>query len=473
MVNYHLVALVHGIRGNPSHMSYIGEQIERNCKPKDPNDKIIVLNTVCQSGDLTYDGIDVNGKRISDEILEKVKELQATGESVTKFSLIGYSLGGLAARYALGVLYHDDFFKTVQPVHFVTFSTPHVGVRNAGTTLSSKLYNFIGPFAVPSVGPQLFFTDRKVVGGKEYLPLLQWMTHPSSKFFKALELFKHKTLYANAINDLRTSWYTSFVSALDPFDSMVNETLSAYSLKYVKGYEPTIVDFSKPIEFNRVTPEKPPKFSIGRITYKGYVWLKLLATIVVIAPVYSLYVLYKSIKQRIGINKRVREFARESADSLKALYDAPSHADSLSSSYTVIDKESTTDEHLRLDDTVRDQTETFVESIYSALNSAKYYDYHHSVGKPSSSREDKEPLLKPTGPINLKGNIAPANFKVNLIPVQEDVIKNFNRLNWTKFPVIIKNTKSTHSAIIYRQEDPTFKEGQIVVDHFVRHVFKV
>lgn len=473
MVNYHLVVLVHGIRGNLSHMSYLAEQIERNCKPKDSNEKLRVHKTGCHSGDLTYDGIDVNGKRISDEILEIIEDLEAVGETVTKFSLIGYSLGGLVSRYALGILYHYGFFETIQPVHFVTFCTPHVGVLNTGKSLSSKIYNVIAPLTVASTGLQLFLTDRKIVGGKEYLPLLQWMTHPASKFYKALELFKHRTLYANAINDLRTSWYTAFVSGLDPFNSMVNETLSAYSLQYIKGYEPTIVDFSKPIEFNRVTREKLPGFSLGRIIYKGCVWIKLLATIVVVAPVYSLYVLYKAVKKRVKINMRIREFARESADSLKALYEAASHEDSLSSSYAVIDKESTGDEHLRFDDTVQDQTEIFVESIYSALNSASYYDYHHSVSQPNPPKGDKEALLNPTAPINLKGNIAPANFKVNLTSAQEDIVKNFNRLNWNKFPVIIKNTKSTHAAMIYRQEDPTFKEGQVVVNHFVTQVFEV
>lgn len=475
MKEIHLVVLVHGIWGNLSHMDYLADQIQRKCIPEKNSETLIVHKTGCHSGYLTCDGIDVNGKRISDEIVATADSFSTEGSKVVKFSLIGYSLGGLVCRYALGILYNDGFFEKIEPVHFVTFCTPHVGVLNPGKSLSSRVYNFIAPYVLASTGSQLFLTDRKVVGEKEYLPLLQWMADPASKFYKALLLFSSRTLYANAINDRRTSWYTAFVSGLDPFNSMVNETLSAYSLQYISGYEPTIVDFSKPIEFNKVSREAPAKFSPGSLAYKGYVWLKVVASLVFIAPLYSLYVVFNSIHQRVKMSIRLKQFARESADSLKTLYEATAIDDLVSSSYAVIerDNDSDKDEIANFSDRFQDQTEMFVDSIYNALNSASYYDYHYSVVKSSKAVEEKKPILEPKAPVTLKGKLAVANFKVNLTNPQEEIVKEFNKLSWNKYPVIIRNTKATHAAMIHRHDDPTFKEGKLVVNHFVTHVFTV
>lgn len=454
-------------------MNHLSEQIQANCIPEDPDEKLAVHKAGSHSGYLTYDGIDVNGKRVSDEILEVAHSLESQGSKVTKFSLIGYLLGGLVSRYALGILYDNGFFENVQPIHFVTFCTPHVGVLNPGTGISTKIYNTLAPYFLAATGSQLFLTDRKIVAGKEYLPLLQWMSDPSSKFYKALELFRERSLYANAINDRRTSWYTAFVSALDPFNSMVNETLSAYSLRYIKGYEPTIVEFSKKIDFNRVDLRRP-QFSLGRLLYKGYVWLKLLSSMVFIMPIYSLYVIYNSIKQRVKMTKRLKEFARDNAEGLKTLYEVAAKDDTLTHLNSMVDKDSDQKESdsLHLADRFQDQTETFVDSIYSALNSASYYDYHHSVARTNTALAEKTQLLNKT-PINLRGKKAAPLFKVKLTSTQEDIVKNFNRLEWKKYPVIIKNTKATHAAIIYRHEDPSFKEGKLVVNHFVSQVFAI
>lgn len=456
-------------------MNYLAEQISEQCTPRSTSEKLFVHKTGSHSGELTYDGIDVNGKRISDEILETAHALSGPNSRVTKFSLIGYSLGGLVSRYALGILYHEGFFESIQPVHFVTFCTPHVGVLNPKQTLSSQIYNTVAPHVLALTGSQLFLKDRKVVHGQDYLPLLQWMADPASKFYHALKLFQRRTLYANTINDRRTSWYTAFVSGFDPFNSMVNEVLSAYSLQYVKGYEPTIVDFSKPIEFNQIRREKPPKVSVGRIAYKLLVWLKVLGSFVLLAPVYALYVTIKSIRQRVKIRMRVRKFVRESAGGLKALYHAAAHDDESVSNVFIGDKEmlQSDDDIVNISEHIYDQTETFVDSIYSALNSTSYYDYHHSVTKPDATIGIEEAPLLPNTPVTLTGKAATPSFKVNLTEPQQQIVKYFNRLGWEKYPVIIRNTKATHAAIIHRQDDPDFEEGKLVVKHFVSQVFIV
>lgn len=228
---YHLVVLVHGIWGNSSHMSYLADQIQRYSLAANGEDKIVVYKTGSHSGYKTYDGIDVNGKRVADEIFAETDRLNETGK-VTKLSVIGYSLGGLMSRYALGILYHHRYFDEVQPVHFVTFCTPHVGTNSVSLSLSSKIFNLVAPYVLVYTGQQMFLKDKTAtVGNDDRLPLLVWMADSKSPFYKALARFAHRSLYGNAINDKRTSWYTTFISNVDPFNSMVNESRSAYNFQ--------------------------------------------------------------------------------------------------------------------------------------------------------------------------------------------------------------------------------------------------
>lgn len=454
MVSYHLVVLVHGIWGNSSHMAYLASQIEQKCKPKDPDVQLVVYRTGSHLGYLTYDGVDVNGKRISDEILLEVHRLSATGP-VSHFSLIGYSMGGLVARYALGVLYHHGFFDSVRPVHFVTFVTPHVGSLNPSRSLSLRLFNYFAPLVLAHTGQHMFLKDKRVQGSKEYLPLLQWMASPSSKFYKALALFEHRSLYANTINDRRTSWYTTSISNVDPFNSMVNESLSAYQLEYVEGYDPTVIDFAKPIGFQTINLPKNRRFSLRRFLFKTFVWMKVLAGLVVMAPAYALYSLGNAIWQRIKLAKRLSVFTKESAHSLQALYD---HPDSEEKS------------HSAFEERVMDQTDMFMDSIFSAVNSASYYNYHESITRKRRPSEEANLLEKSV--VNLKGQTV-LSFSLRLTPNQEAIVQLLNTLKWAKFPVIIRNTKATHAAVIYRHPDPQLEEGKLVVEHFIEKVFAI
>lgn len=462
MVAYHLVVLVHGIWGNSAHMGYLALQIEQHSRCSSPDEQLVVYRTCSHSGYLTYDGVDVNGKRISDEILAEVAALSQTG-TVAKFSLIGYSMGGLMARYALGVLYHEGLFDAVQPVHFVTFCTPHLGIVNPSTLLLLRLFNAVAPLVLGRTGLHMFYKDAGVVGGKRHFPLLQWMADPASTFHRALALFAHRTLYANTINDRRTSWYTTSISATDPFYLMVNELLSAYALEYVAGYAPTVIDFARPIEFRRV--RRPANvFSLRRALFKCVAWLKVVASLVVVAPVYAVYLLGNGLWQHAKSLRRQSAFSRESASGLQALY-ANADAGSYGS----------------LGERVRDQTDLFMDSVFSAVNSASYYDYHHSITRKGRAKAEREksgeetPLVSDSDGlmpvVNLKGKVA--DFRLKLTASQEVLAALLNTLKWDKFPVIIRNTKATHAAVIYRHADPQLEEGKLVVRHFVHEVFKI
>ncbi|CAH6719472.1 lipid droplet phospholipase 1 [[Candida] jaroonii] len=445
MVDYHLVVLVHGLWGNPEHMKYLRSQIEAQANDKE---QIYCYVTGSHSGFLTYDGIDVNGKRISDEILAVTKELSYEKDKVVKFSMVGYSLGGLISRYAVGYLHSQGYFEEIIPLNFTTFCTPHVGALNPGTSWGNKIFNFCVPYILAQTGTQMFLAD----GSKDRLPLLVWMSDSRSAFFKGLSSFKNKNLYANIINDKRTPYFTASISLQDPFKSMVNENASAYSLEFIEGYEPNVIDITKPIEFQSQEPQttlERGRKSVGRKLN----WFKIITKAILFTPVWFLWILGNSILQIIRNRKRVGEFLK--ANDISYLHheqDAPVH--NLESD---------------ISNNFKDTTDSFVESIFDAMNSDSYKNYHsyRTKASPSASTESLDSKLSL---VNLKGQIE--DFNLALVNLQKVVINNLNSLKWNKFPVLIRNTKQTHRAAIVRMPDPKFDEGKVVVRHFMNEVFE-
>ncbi len=95
----------------------------------------------------TYDGIDVCGQRLADE----VRAVVAANPGLQRISVIGHSMGGLLARYAVGALFspRDGTVCGLAPRHFVTLATPHMGCDAEGLAQVP----FIGwSAAIPLIG---------------------------------------------------------------------------------------------------------------------------------------------------------------------------------------------------------------------------------------------------------------------------------------------------------------------------------
>lgn len=197
----HLVVCCHGLWGDPSHLSYIikslvkkwdaevsprsadetdvktGKAPKEGGQSKKQRDsvssadavtdisgetvtgdmskaKVVILNTASNAWVRTYDGIDWCAERIVQEIQRETQRLSDQKRKVTKLSIMGYSLGGLFARYTAGLLYSQGFFRDVEPVHFTTFATPHVGmIKTRGWF--PKVAFYIGGRLLGRTGAQL------------------------------------------------------------------------------------------------------------------------------------------------------------------------------------------------------------------------------------------------------------------------------------------------------------------------------
>jgi poly(3-hydroxyalkanoate) synthetase len=60
--------------------------------------------------------VDTGGERVASEVEQRLEELVKDGHDIKKISVIGYSLGGLVARFAIGLLYSRGVFEKIQPV---------------------------------------------------------------------------------------------------------------------------------------------------------------------------------------------------------------------------------------------------------------------------------------------------------------------------------------------------------------------
>ncbi|KIJ55786.1 hypothetical protein M422DRAFT_152238, partial [Sphaerobolus stellatus SS14] len=144
--NIHLLVLIHGMWGNPTHLAEMHRVFtEKHVEVERGGDQRLEILLAQRNKDKsTYDGIDWGAERITDEVYEKIGELEQDGvNKVTHFSIIGYSLGGLLARYVVGVLQSKKFFEMVKPINFATVATPHIGLLREGG-LRMKLFASLG-----------------------------------------------------------------------------------------------------------------------------------------------------------------------------------------------------------------------------------------------------------------------------------------------------------------------------------------
>ncbi|KAL2928934.1 hypothetical protein RDABS01_034345 [Bienertia sinuspersici] len=92
----HLVVMVNGLIGSASDWKFAASEFVKQLP-----DKVMVHCSQSNTAKLTFDGVDLMGERLADEVSTVIScrpELQ-------KISFIAHSLGGLVARYAIGKLY--------------------------------------------------------------------------------------------------------------------------------------------------------------------------------------------------------------------------------------------------------------------------------------------------------------------------------------------------------------------------------
>jgi hypothetical protein len=212
---------------------YLREYINQR-KEEDQDMDVLILNSMSSAGPKTYDGIDWIAERVVREIRAEEKELKKQSKRIARLSIIGYSLGGLVARYVIALLDSQSFFTSdvagnggpVEARHFATFATPHIGVPPA-SGMFGKLANYVGGRLLSRTGEQLYILDSGWESDNELhqhkqttnlkVGLIESMARPDSIFIRALNRFQKITIYANAVNDMTVAFRTGCIEEWDPF----------------------------------------------------------------------------------------------------------------------------------------------------------------------------------------------------------------------------------------------------------------
>lgn len=205
----HLVILTHGLHSNvSSDMLYLKEQID-----KLGLENIVVkgyFGNICK----TERGIKYLGSRVAEYVVDVVKLLR----NVTKISFIAHSLGGLVQTFSIAYLQNNFpwFFEQIQPINFITLSSPMLGVVN-DNPVYVKLALYAGIVGRTGQDLGLKFVEKD---GQPLLLLL-----PTGLTHQILRRFVRRTVYANVMNDGIVPLRTSALMFLDykGLSQLVNE----------------------------------------------------------------------------------------------------------------------------------------------------------------------------------------------------------------------------------------------------------
>ncbi|KAH0833717.1 hypothetical protein AYO21_04463 [Fonsecaea monophora] len=445
----HLVVLVHGLWGNPGHLNYIANAL----RDRYSEEEIIVLACRRNLGSLTYDGVNVGGERVAKEVEDAVEELNRDGHKITRFSIVGYSLGGLVARYAIGLLYHKGLFEKITPVNFTTFVTPHLGVRTPLTGYQNHLWNVLGARLLSASGRQLFLSDRLGDSGR---PLLSVLADPDSIFIHALARFQHRTLYTNIVNDRSAVYYTTGISRHDPFVDVTK-----LHLNYVKGYEPVILDPGHPYD---VIPQDEVPSLYQRLSTQSHHYLRrapILLALVVLLPIVLVAFVVNSGIQTLRSRRRIMLHEADHQDEGFGLYRIPWMVQEmrvgLEDAFENVNA-SQEQEYLPEGSEIADAA--VEDPVSSPVAFAKT-----SSESFLSEKSDNDELLQAE-----RSSSVPT---LALTAAQFAMIKALDDVGFRKFPVYIHKSTHSHAAIIVRVPKPAFEEGKLVVKHWLDNEFHI
>lgn len=186
----HLVVLTHGLVSNvTADLFYIKEQIDIMAEKTGQS---IICKGYTGNAGKTEKGIKKQGRKLADWIIE---ELVPTYHP-EKMSFVAHSLGGVVQSYALGYIEKTipDFFSQwgIELVNFIAIASPFLGI----TSENPAYVKMALEFGVVGKSGRDLGMSRSLTGRKPILKRL-----PFGPSHTVISRFKHRTLYANAVND--------------------------------------------------------------------------------------------------------------------------------------------------------------------------------------------------------------------------------------------------------------------------------
>lgn len=334
----------------------------------------------------------------------------------------------------------DDCTWLIDLQNFTTFATPHLGVRTPLRGYASHVWNVLGARTLSASGRQLFAIDKFRDTG---LPILSVLADPNAIFIQALAQFKHRSLYANIVNDRTVTYYTAGISQTDPFVK-----LDDVNMNYIPGYDNVILDGENPVSPKDQEPTPALMQRLTASTRTALTRVPLITFLVVFIPIGTTLFLCNSAIQSFRSQQRIRLHESGGAGIETGRYRVP----------------------LMLNAARRE-----VEDMFENVNNAHEQEYLGS---------DSEEMASPTQPISprsehknlcvdveAKQNSKSAfHLQFPALALRQDqfkMIEALDNVGIKKHPVYIHNHRHSHAAIIVRMDKKSFDEGRMVVKHWL------
>ncbi|ODV91119.1 hypothetical protein CANCADRAFT_117255 [Tortispora caseinolytica NRRL Y-17796] len=405
----HLVVFHHGLWGMPCHVKALEETLIKAFGSTGQLDTLVISSN---ARTYMYDGIELCGIRCYQEIADYIDYSKHD-----RISLVGYSLGGLIVRYAIGLMYENHMFDNIKAMNYVSFATPNLGVSEHAEVAAFSWLLRWGKVTLGKVGQDLFNVSD----------ILLNMTQPDSIYMMGLAEFKTRTVYANVMGDILVPFWTAAIEDKVIFGNDVQKA----QIKYIEGAGPVLTDLSFPVYQLCSKPQKSSEDIIRDKLHKAQtraVFSALYVTLTLAsALVFSLSLVCSWISYR-----RVAEYHR-SKDSKRN-----------TASIASVPKPPAKHRRTSFDDFVaREQLE-----VVDALSSMEQ-PYQSEASELSDHHGD----LMPPAP-------------VDLTDVQRTMKHNLDNLKWRKFATLFWNIRRTHLAIINRNNAPN-PANKPVMDHWI------
>jgi len=426
-----------------------------------PPDQVHILVAKRNSGSFTYDGIELGGERVCLEIEEELDIIKSKGGNIKKLSIVGYSLGGLVARYAIGLLFARGVLDRFECMNFTAFASPFLGVRTPLRGWANQIFNVLGARTLCMSGRQLFGIDEFRDTGK---PLLAVLADPNSIFISGLAKFKRHTLYTNITNDRSAVYYTTGITKTDPYTD-----LSKVKVRYLPGWDDVILDPSDPVS---PLPPPPKDAAPEPLTAAAERWARRVPWVLALTlflPLGVVAFLVNSAVQTVRSSRRVRLHERGLAgirvEDFRVNLWIKEVRGAVEDAYENLNSSQRQDYLVSADDEEDDQAlrssrggggadedeDTGEDSDASASSGSRMLALER---KRSRTQEGGFPTLALAG-------------------YQFAAIEALDRLKWRKYPVWIHKHRHSHAAIIVRMEKDGFAEGRVVLRHWVTEEFLV
>lgn len=377
------------------------------------------------------------------------------------------------ARYAIGLLEASGYLDKVEPVNFTTFASPHVGVRTPIKGLHSHMWNVLGARTISMSGRQLFMIDDFRDTGK---PLLSILADPNSIFMRGLAKFRHRSAYANIVNDRSTVFYTTAISKIDPFPDPEKTNFN-----YVKGYSSVIIDPDM-----HVLPQSQVKklddhekgslwelSSIRARLHKVYDKVSFFLILALFVPVTSVLFLLNSVVQNFLSQQRIKLYEQGKTDILPGRYRFPLFIQDMRGAVEDVFENlnaSQPNEYLSKQDEEYNK-QVIRQRRMSRQKSTQTDSKLKYKEEEEEADQQHRPLQRQT---EVDAGQTEHEFPIlALTPAQFEIIDSLNAVGFRKYPVYIHNARHSHAAIIVRMPRESFYEGKIVVKHWLDNEFYI